>query len=380
MLLMISSARAIERRFGLDAGAGVFGKLREVEEQLSTGPASARLLFPDDRDSMAQLGLLPVGLRSWASVSAALQRIVDQLKPDAILILGGDGIIPFCRLGNPIQDRLCDPDTEVPSDNPYGFGLAAKSSTDADEFLRPPVPVGRIPDPEPPDAAVFLQCLTNFSRPRPQGRSGIFAVVDPAWEDSAWKVLASSAKISAENGSPAYSSDLIATMRSGPPWSARDPEWSRVDAALLYFNLHGRDDAPTWRGFQGTTGRWVDVLSPSQVLPSQADGAVVVAENCYGAVVDGRSITQSMALAFLNSGARAFVGATGLAWGSYLPAGYANLKGADQFTSTLVGQLLAGETVGKALKEARKSLSADNNAQVKTLLQFVLYGNPEARL
>jgi hypothetical protein len=361
-LALISSSEAIRRRFGA-AAREVFAALREAGDRLSTDSAPARLVFPDDEASMRPLGLPAADLGSWHSVEAALQRVRGALgdRPTALLILGGDSIIPFCRPDNSI-DWCCDQDREVLTDHPYGLALAGDAGS-AERWKG----VGRVPDPEPPDAAVFMRCLANVARPRPWGRWGSLAVADPAWEETTWRILL---EVAGSN----------VAVRRAPPWTAHDPEWARGDATLLYFNLHGFNNAAAWRGFRNETGLWTDVLSPSQVVPSRAEGTVVVAENCYGAVVNDRSAAQSMALAFLNAGARAFVGATGLAYGTYSPNRCSLLTGADAFSEALLRGMYAGDTLGGALLEAQKPPTQNSTIEEKTRQQFVLYGNPLARL
>lgn len=63
----------------------------------------------------------------------------------ALLIIGGNDIIPFHQLPNPTDDM----DTSVPSDNPY-------ASLDENYFI-PQWPVGRMPDEKGTDAAFLLE-------------------------------------------------------------------------------------------------------------------------------------------------------------------------------------------------------------------------------
>ena len=65
----------------------------------------------------------------------------------ALLIVGGDEIIPFHRLPNPVSDG----DAEVLSDNPY-------SNTDNNYFIQE-WPIGRLPGEPGPDAGLLLSQL-----------------------------------------------------------------------------------------------------------------------------------------------------------------------------------------------------------------------------
>ncbi|MFQ5945184.1 MAG: hypothetical protein ACE5NC_02940, partial [Anaerolineae bacterium] len=88
----------------------------------------------------------------------------------------------------------------------------------------------------------------------------------------------------------------------------------------------------------------------------------------------------SVALAFLASGARGFIGSTGMAYGSLAPP----LVGADLLAVNLFMALREGFALGEALRRAKLGLIEQAGAEQgfldaedqKTLLTFVLYGDP----
>jgi hypothetical protein len=294
-----------------------------------------------------------------------LENVVGFSSTDALLLLGGHEVIPFAELANPAAGGV-DPDLTILSDNPYGF--SAKRATEAFQAgAAPDLAVGRLPDVEPPNLDVFLALLSTLKTPTSR-RNGTFAVVNEAWLTPTVKILGNDAEI-----------------RTTPPWSATNAEWKTQDAQLLYFNLHGFDSVPAWRGFDDTSGNWRDSLNPDDVVPDAVSGAIVFAENCYGALVVQRSPRNSVALSMLVAGARVFIGSTGMAYGSFMQQSDTPIQ-ADVLGGRFVQRVRAGEAVGSALASARRDLlrttspAAWTGDRHKTISEFVLYGNPMATL
>lgn len=199
-------------------------------------------------------------------------------------------------------------------------------------------------------------------------RSGTFSVVDGAWQGQAAEILSGTGP----------------TLRITPGWHAGDPDWRRQRARLLYFNLHGFRTKGTWEGFNPRTGAWKVGLRPGDVTRQESEGALVFAENCYGAWIEGKSSRNSVALSFLAAGVQAFVGATGLAFGNFLaPVASRLLNNADALAKGFVTSLGEGKSAGLSLVDARKAFverGLETTYGQKTALQFVLLGNPLATL
>jgi hypothetical protein len=301
-------------------------------------------------------------MSSGGAVVYALERLRNE-DEDTLVIVGGDSVVPFCRLRNPIRGRSVDPDEDVLSDNPYGVAKESRSGRGKDVFT-PTLSVGRIPDDEPPALQSFIGRIQQAINPARAPGGGVFALTNRAWERKAWAVL--------EGMSP--------IVRSCPGWNGTDPEWCANRSSLLYFKLHGFDDKTKWQGFDSRSGRFVDGLSPAQVTESASRGRLVFTENCYGALIESRCPRTSIALAFLEARARAVVGATTLAFGSYLDG--ASLGLADVLAKRFIGYVMEGESFGRALARARIDFveSSDTRGMTtfdqKTALQFVLFGNP----
>jgi len=232
----------------------------------------------------------------------------------------------------------------------------------------PDFAVGRLPDFEPANVDGFLALLDTLTMPARGFRNGTFAVVNEAWFNPTNQILGGDG-----------------TIRTTPPWSASNAEWKTQDAQLLYFNLHGFDNAAAWKGFDDSSGNWRDAMTPSDVTSTAVSGAIVFAENCYGGLVARRSPRNSVALSMLASGARVFIGSTGMAYGSFMQQPDTPIE-ADVLGGGFVRRVRTGEAAGHALAMARRELAqasgpAEWNAdRQKTISEFVLYGNPLATL
>ena len=96
-----------------------------------------------------------------------------------------------------------------------------------------------------------------------------------------------------------------------PPTTAESIELDSISGDLIYFNLHGYPGQPNWFGQKGgSVGP--TAVTPEGIRSRRWDGVVIFAEVCYGA-------ESEIAQAFLQQGARAFIGSTGPAYGRVKP-------------------------------------------------------------
>jgi hypothetical protein len=149
---------------------------------------------------------------------------------------------------------------------------------------------------------------------------------------------------------------------------------------FLYFNVHGSEISANWYGQQGS--EYPVAMHPSNI--EDASG-VVASEACYGAYIIGKSQDDAMSLRFLDQKkVLGFCGSTTIAYGSSTPPS----SEADLLVKYFFEYLQQGMTSGESLKNAkldfaRKALRRHgflDDDDKKTLLQFVLYGDPTIRL
>jgi len=268
---------------------------------------------------------------------------------DYLLLLGGDRVIPFFRLTNPCDDG----DEAVLSDSPY-------ASRDED-FLIPERCCARIPDNHSAD--FIVRNFRKSSRPTKKA----FGITALSWKEASVNVYRQIGKVRDLKTSPPIVDE---TFKSA--WLEHKD--------FLYFNLHGSKISPNWYGQNRNS--YPVALRPTNIV--NADG-VVVSEACYGAYVINKSVRDSNCLKFLDQASvLGFCGSTTIAYGPPTPPS----SEADLLVKYLFEYLQQGLTLGQSFKNAkidfaRKSLRRfgflDDDDQ-KTLLQFVLFGDPTLKL
>lgn len=415
--VILASRSGLEKVFGLEGADRVDAAMRQII------PAIARrktwncvLYYPDapQLSSQPSLRRLPpaAGGDPWAFklALADLDKTLAQQGEmiGSVLIVGGPDVIPFHRLPNPIDDD----DTEVLSDNPY-------SNRDENYFI-PEWPVGRLPgggsDPEP-----LLQQLKTISSYHTQQAKPL------PWPA---RLLAEIRRVLSEFGltlprsisSFGYSAAIwrraslsvfrpIGDPRSlqvSPPVSIPDPvdpvegslpaERPSVvfNARLGYFNLHGAADATEWFGQRDPNEPGDDPEFPIALRPEDIplNGTsnngkkpvipqIVFSEACYGGNIKNRGVDEAIALRFLQAGTLAVAGSTCISYGSVSTP----LIAADLLGRTFWRFLGEGCVAGEALRRAKISLAREMNRRQgyldgedqKTLISFVLYGDPLAQ-
>lgn len=388
-LTIVTSKAALQAKFG----AEFIPRLGEAVHRLiqAIGPADNRAIHfvaLDDREQMAGLGATaPENPSDAAHIKSAVDSLADGLLTQGqdmrhVLILGGDDIVPFCRVPNPTEDQ----DEDIYTDAPYA---ARNGST-----LLPTRSVGRIPDCD--DAEAFLRLIEHATR----------AHQDSA-RNSAAKGLKALARIwkrgedsTPTDGSFGYTASVwkeasravfevighARHLRMSPPISRTEfAVLAQSRPRLAYFNLHGVEGEPAWYGqrdpdFAADYPLFPVALLPDDIAGAWATGATILTEACYGADVLGRTHRDSIALRFLYEGARAVVGSTRLAYGSLTPP----LAGADLLGRLFWLAVTSGMPTGQALQWAKLSFANDllnrqgylDSEDQKTLLTFNLFGDP----
>lgn len=349
-------------------GSAGYARVRAALDTWAAVDGDHVLAIDDQGDMQA------MGLEARTSNADGIQRAIRaaaQRYPaivQSVLLVGGGAILPFCELPNPVQDRSTDRDINVLSDNPYG----ALADT-WDEYLAPSVPVGRLAVPDNASLDDFIGLVQRFphrTNPPAVGQPGAALVINQDWANYSRKVA------------QALPEPLIWHLAPGYEMNAA----TRQDAAraILYFNLHGFCDDPDWKCYSTVQRDFVPAVTPDGLDRSCVAGAISFAECCYGAQIQGRTADDSCALKLVHEGA-SFIGATGLAFGSYI-ASDLFLEDADFLARAFFQGVGAGQPIGSALRNAQKLYFNDSiearsgnvwQYKQKTLLQFVLFGNPQ---
>lgn len=268
---------------------------------------------------------------------------------DFLLLLGGDDVIPFFRLDNPCDDG----DEAVLSDNPY-------ASRD-DNFIIPERVCARIPDNQ---SVEFMKKQLTKANPSKKKAFGLTAKIWKRASENVYRPIGDPKKLK--------TSPPITSGKFKKAWLQKKD--------FLYFNVHGSKISANWYGQQGA--EYPVAMQPANI--KDASG-IVASEACYGAYIIGKSQDDAMSLRFLDQDrVLGFCGSTTIAYGPSAPPS----SEADLLVKYFFEYLQQGMTSGESLKNAkldfaRKALRRhgflDDDDQ-KTLLQFVLYGDPTIRV
>ncbi len=369
VLLAVSSRKRLETRYGQKGLSKIQSALESYAKSLSGRRITLEVAFLDDASSMSEHGLKPTQRITARTSKSAIDRLIGELgkSPDtsvSLVILGGGEVIPYFELSNPTLDG----DPFVPSDNPYGCKPGAVS---AEKCLLPERPVGRMPDGNGSSVKLLLNQIENACEvsgvlPLGAGALGYTAAVwrkasQQVWKDLGWK----------------------GRLRVSPPLSYVDVKASWFSRkGSLYFNLHGSDRDPHWFGQKGS--KFTTALSPMNVRRLNKRRTLVLTEACYGAIEMKRQKESSIALAFLSTGSLSVVGSTCVAYGAFVPP----VSEADLIALHFFRNVKKGMTTGEGLVNARAQLAASavtehgslDDDDRKTLLQFVLFGDPTLRV
>lgn len=254
-----------------------------------------------------------------------------------VLILGGHEVVPFSELPN-----LVDRDT-LYTDDPY-------ADTDHDELLVPDLPLARMPD-----GGDFTLLTTQLSKADPPAKTG-FSVAQPL-------------RPFAE-----YIADLFGggdDVIWSPPHTDQDIDSEEVNAKYDYFMLHGaQSDTGTWWG-ENPEGGYPIAFTVDQAYSK----GVVLTGACHGAYILDRTAEESIALQFLASGARAFVGTTGIHYSGRqrIPERHGPV-----FHQLFVGKLVEGKPPLQAYFAAKQAFAdhVQDPTSHKILHEFIYLGAP----
>lgn len=393
--VILAWEEGLRSRFGT-TGTGQIDKALQALSQAATKQGLASRLVYIDRPPYPELPHpTPSDPRQIKVFIDELDRRMGEEALDFhyLLLVGGDDLLPFARLPNPSEDS----DETVPSDNVY----ASRDPT----YLIPERAVGRIPHTGGDDPGPLLAQLAQMAArrqghrpPRPPSPSGCLGLFMP-WIDLfrprqpiqhiPQRRFGLSAQVWAE-----ASQEVLDVLPAPDPLQLCPPTCrDQIDLDQLaqvpfaYFNLHGAADSPNWYGQRDLTlpgeGPMMPIaFSPRQIPTGQAEGTVVYSEACYGAHILDKDGDSSIALRFVAQGALGFVGSTVISYGVSRPP----LTDADLLGRLFWQHLLEGDTLGDALLQAKLDFTREmyrrqgylDGDDMKTLLQFVLYGDPLA--
>ncbi|MBE0699087.1 MAG: hypothetical protein IH586_19380, partial [Anaerolineaceae bacterium] len=379
-------------QYGPQTTSVVDAELRRLAAAIAKRRGWGSIVFyPDDEACTGQYGMMPANpcdpwklKHALVDLDAALARRGEMIG--ALLIIGGDSVVPFHRLPNPTDDS----DGDVVSDSPY-------STLDANYFV-PEWPVGRLPGEAGPDAMTLLEQIRQVHRFHNRHAKGII----PFSKEWLIWIKAQLRALIPQRSSPSFGYTAAIWRRSslavfrpiGAPHTvvASPPAFSgglkrKLSANLGYYNLHGLEDSPSWYGQRdpqeaGAAPDYPVALSPEDLHRNGRSPKFIFSEACYGGHIFGKSEKNSLALKFLSLGTHGVVASTCIAYGSITTP----LIAADLLGNLFWKHLRSGRPSGEALMQAKVDLVREMNRRQgyldgedqKTLISFILYGDPLA--
>jgi hypothetical protein len=305
------------------------------------------------------------------SQKAAIDAIYAVDKPDYLMILGAQDVVPFQVLANPLWDpkHPDEDDRWVESDLPYACD--APFSRDINDFIGPIRVVGRLPDlVGATDPAYLLRIMRIAMRAKtrqPGDYQSCFALSAQKWQASTAMSLRAIYQ---------HTSRLLTTPKYGPAWATKN-----LAARIHFINCHGGWNESTYYG-EATKHPKDAPLPPAHqaawLTKKIVEGAVLAAECCYGAQLYNPEETENqagIAYTYLFEGAYGVFGSSTIAYGPY-----SGNDSADLITQMFLAQVLHGASLGRAALEAWHGFAGKwshlNPEHLKTLAQFYLLGDP----
>ncbi len=304
----------------------------------------------------------------------AVKKYKEKYNAKYLLILGGYSVVPPVYWDNPAGDS----DEKVASDLCYAVLDETPPQKGVAYDFDNALCVGRIPE-EAFTWETFGQYLEyrsllpgkfpsrqeypadekdSYDAAKGVIKYGISAL---QWENPSTGILSGTSKNSRLNLSPLVNLDVI-------------EQTLHPHTTLLYANLHGSNETKYWYGQDG--GSYPQAVSPES-LNTLEEYHFIAVEACYGAYFDGKTPESSILLKALSKKCVAFFGSSTIAYGA---VGTDNKSCADVIVDEYLKKLDSGKTCGQSVNEARKALCSKelNDTELKTLMQFNLYGDPAA--
>ena len=368
MELIISSKKKLIDKYGYQNFMMIDFTLFRLQDVLRRDALDSAIVYIDDSTTLRPFGLLPVNSHKADEIKKLLDNIQTRSETngaiiDYFVIIGGDDIIPFYRIPNPIYDPDGDYDEVVYSDSPY-------ASTD-EEYLVPERALGRIPDGNTNNPMFLLNCLESIinCHNKKHNSSGDFGYSAEVWKKASQDVYqAMGDETSRLNYSPP---NVTHTLRKGLLNKKK----------LLYFNLHGSDETVSWYGQPTGQNYLIEAFNANYLNDIDVEQAIVFCEACYGAHIFGKDPNTSLPLKFLEKKVDCFVGSTMIAFGSLVPP----ISAADVLAKYFFQYVKDGLPYGIAFLNAKQDYAKKmirlglfhvDEVDAKTLLEFVLYGDP----
>lgn len=400
--------RRLEEKYGVEKAAQIHKAMMNLVNAVQRRKGwEALLLYADEPDERKVKGLKPTKSDDPWSLKICLSDLDNVLAKrgemiGTLLIIGGDDIVPFHRLPNPVDD----PDEEVLSDNPYG-------TRDENYFIQE-WSVGRLPDTAKGNSEFLIKNLEKFTEYHLVGSQkltwtqqliqwfkswlraiGLRQLPSVGYSAAVWQAASLSVfKPVGEKRNMFVSPPIgiIPTNGNSKKKRSKDKNLNLPPGKLGYYNLHGLVDSAEWYGqcepqMCSVESEYPVALRPIDIYNNgnkrkKPVPRIVFTEACYGVNIQDREVDESIALKFIESGTLALIGSMCMSYGSIKPP----LIAADLIGFSFWNYLREGHSAGESLRKARIYYSEEmekrqgylDGEDQKTLISFILLGDPLA--
>ncbi|HII39076.1 TPA: hypothetical protein HA318_03685 [Candidatus Micrarchaeota archaeon] len=389
--LIVSVRNRLESKYGSQTASEIIGKMQRLAEAVeTTEKLSTQVVLLDDTDSMAEFNATQLQSASEERTLAAINILVLKAKPKYLLIVGGEKIVPFQRIQNPLMHApesdafqfIWQTDTEVLTDNPYAIAALDSKCSDC----QPDIAVGRLPDGTEDFAQgdALLSTMLDNAIAAHNFRPTFSYASKMISSDSYYHYLD---RLPFETDSqfaivpPAFGVKLI-DLSYNPGSSGELHE--RFKSNTVFLSVHGNEPLQE-QALEGRERGSIEgflVLNPGLADSIDYDGKIVLADSCYGAN-PLREKKQSIPILFLEKKARFFAGSTMTALSdnriTYETADEAKIRESgtsNAFTYFFLKAVSSGSKAGDAFVTAKRQLDLNKEVNQLTLLEYVLYGDP----
>lgn len=297
---------------------------------------------------------------SIENVINALSKICAVDKPKYVFILGNENVIQVAEWKNESGDS----DATVTSDLAYQT-LNLTSPWDGHNYVFNEVlRVGRLPSYNGESLDKFTSYFTNamnskmsFSNLQAYGLSA-----------KVWK-----------NESDYEFKNLSPSVTDSSPIVSKDTVEGRIshDANLLLFNLHGSEQTKYWYGQEGDS--YPEAFEPKCIDTIRKPFFLGV-EACYGARYIGNLNEQeSIVVKAMQSGCIGLLGSSKIAYGTSNPPGSCADFVIGEFLKQIKNGVAAGDAHVLGIQRLCRETKDIDDAEIKTIAEFSLYGDPSQR-
>ncbi|MFQ6119057.1 MAG: C25 family cysteine peptidase, partial [Methanosarcinales archaeon] len=307
---------------------------------------------------------------NYVSAKDQINKLIKESKAKNLLIVGGDSIIPFYRIEDPIPNKNSEFHESgniawnllYPQYNTNGKVLTDDPYTDVIEGsdLRADIPVGRI-------LGVTLDDLINLinnsiKKNKVTLLSGTLVYGEDWTRDVADLIEGYLIK------------ESVSTLYWGETTINPSNTLNLINSDIVFSATHTVPE--TWyTGAIGANSTFINAEDLNIYLNSD-NNPLVITLGCHGALVlENMDLNDSLTLGFIHHGASGFIGNTGFGIVSN------EIKYSEAFYSELIRRMLEPDlTIGEVLLNTKQATPFKNPLDKKINLETVFYGNPKNKL